>query len=56
MKLREPKFMREIHKIRLELSTMPPSEYRKHLEETKRKYADKLGHLYVSLPVVKTKK
>lgn len=55
MELKEPKFMQEIHKIRQELSTMPPSEYKKHLEETKKRYAERLGHLYVDLPVVKTK-
>lgn len=46
--------MQELHKIRQELSTIPPSEYKKHLEETKKKYAERLGHLYVDLPIAKT--
>ena len=46
--------MQELHKIRRELSTMTPSEYKKYLEETKKKYAERLGDLYVDLPLVKT--
>ena len=51
--LREPKFMREIHKIRAELSEMSPTEYEKYLKEVKRKYAKRLRHLYIDLPVVR---
>jgi len=45
--------MQELHKIRLELSMMSSSEYKKYLEETKKKYAEKLGYLYIDLPRVK---
>jgi hypothetical protein len=55
-KLKEPKFMREIHRIRAELSKMPPTRYEKYLEKVKQKYADRLGHLYVHLPAVKSKR
>jgi len=54
--LREPKFMQEIHKIRAELSKMSPTEYEKYLKEVKEKYAKRLGHFYVDLPVVKSKR
>jgi len=54
--LREPKFMREIHKIRAELSKMSPTEYEKYLKEVKEKYAKRLKHLYVDLPIVKSKR
>jgi len=54
--LREPKFMREIHKIRAELSKMLPTEYEKYLKEVKEKYAKRLKHLYVDLPIVKSKR
>lgn len=53
--LREPKFMQEIHKIRAELSKMTRAEYEKYLEDVRKKYAETLGHLYVYLPIVKTK-
>lgn len=46
--------MQELHKIRWEHSMMTPSEYKKYIEETKKKYAEKLGDLYVDLPLVKT--
>jgi len=54
--LREPKFMREIHKIRAELSKMSPVEYEKYLKEVKEKYAERLGRFYVDLPVVRSKR
>jgi len=34
--LREPKFMREIHKIRAELSEMSPTEYEKYLKRLRK--------------------
>lgn len=52
--LREPKFMQKIHKIRAELSKMPPTDYKKYLEAVREKYAERLGHLYTDLPIVKT--
>jgi len=55
-KVREPKFMRGIHKIRAELSKMSPTEYEKYLKEVKEKYAKRLRHFYVDLPVVKSKR
>ena len=54
--MREPKFMQEIHKIRAELSKMSPTEYEKYLKEVKEKYAKRLRHFYVDLPVVKSKR
>jgi len=54
--LREPRFMREIHRIRMELSEMAPAEYEKYLEEVRKKYAKRLGYLYVDLPIVKTER
>ena len=54
--LKEPKFMREIHKIRAELSEMPPTEYEKYLKEVKGKYAKRLRRLYMDLPVVKSER
>jgi len=54
--LKEPKFMREIHKIRAELSEMPPSEYEKYLKKVKGKYAKRLKRLYMDLPVVKSER
>jgi len=53
--LKEPKFMREIHRIRAELSKMPPAEYEKYLKKVREKYAERLGHLYVNLQAVKLK-
>lgn len=52
-KLREPKFMREIHKIRAKLSKMPPTAYEKYLKEVKQKNAKRLESFYVDLPIVK---
>ena len=54
-KLKEPKFMQEIHRIRAELSKMPPTRYEKYLEEVRQKYADRIEHLYVDIPTVKPK-
>jgi len=53
-KLKEPKFMREIHRIRAELSKMTPTRYEKYLEEVRQKYADRLGHLYQNKHLMKT--
>jgi len=47
--------MREIHRIRAELSGMSPSEYEKYLREVRGKYAKRLRRLYKDLPVVKTR-
>jgi len=54
--LRESKFMREIHRIKAELSEMSPAEYERYLKEVREKYAKRLGHLYVDLPVVKSER
>jgi len=54
--MKEPKFMREIHRIRAELSKMPPTKYEEYLKEVREKYADRLGHLYVNLQAVKLKR
>jgi len=55
-KLREPRFMQEIHKIRAELSKMSRTEYEKYLEEVKEKYAKRLKDFYVDLPTVKSER
>jgi len=55
-KLKEPKFMREIHKIRANLSKMRPTEYEKYLAEVRKKNAQRLKHFYVDLPVVKSER
>jgi len=52
-KLKEPKFMREIHKVRAKLSKMSPPEYEKYLNEVKQKYSERLKRFYADLPVVK---
>ena len=44
--------MREIHKIRAELSRMPTAEYEKHLRNVKKKYAERLGDLYIKKPSI----
>lgn len=54
--LREPKFMREIHKIRAELSRMSLREYEKYLKEVKEKYAERLKRFYVNLPASRTER
>ena len=55
-KLKEPKFMQEIHRIRAKLSKMPPTRYEKYLEEVRQKYAGRIGHLYVDIPAVKPRR
>jgi len=52
-KIKEPKFMQEIHKIRVKLSKMPPKEYKKYIREVREKNAERLKILYVDLPIVK---
>ena len=47
VKLEEPDFMKEIHKIRAKLAQIPYSQYEETLEKAKEKYRERLGHLYV---------
>jgi hypothetical protein len=54
--LREPKFMREIHRIRAELSKKSLTEYEEYLKEVKEKYSERLKRFYVDLPIVKTER
>ena len=54
--LREPKFMREIHTIRAELSKKSLTEYEKYLKEVKEKHSERLKRFYVDLPIVKTER
>jgi len=54
--LREPKFMREIHRIRAELSKMSLTEYEKYLKEVKEKYSERLKRFYVDLPIVRSER
>ena len=46
VKLKEPDFMKEIHKIRAKLAQIPYSQYEETLKKTKEKYRERLGHLY----------
>jgi len=55
-KLKEPKFMREIHEIRAKLSKMSPTEYEKYLKEVKQKNDERLKYFYVDLPIVKSER
>lgn len=55
-KIKEPKFMQEIHKIRVKLSKMPPKEYERYIREAREKNAERLKILYVDLPLVKLEK
>jgi len=55
-KIKEPKFMQEIHKIRVKLSKMPPKEYERYIREVREKNAERLKILYVGLPIVKLKR
>jgi len=43
--------MREIHRIRAELSKKPLTEYNQYLKEVKEKYSERLKHFYVDLPM-----
>jgi len=54
--LREPKLMREIHRIRAELSKKSLTEYEKYLKEVKEKYTERLKRFYVDLPIVKSER
>lgn len=47
MKLEEPDFMNEIHKIRAKLAQIPYSKYEETVKKAKEKYRERLGHLYV---------
>jgi hypothetical protein len=48
--------MREIHRIRAELSKKSLTEYEKYLKEVKERYAERLKSFYVDLPIVKTER
>jgi len=45
--LREPKFMKDLHKIREKLTKTPREKYLEELERVREKYRKELGHLYV---------
>lgn len=47
LRLKEPKFIRELHKIRSELSKLPEEERIKEEKRLMEKYRGRLGHLYV---------
>jgi hypothetical protein len=46
LSLREPKFMKDLHKIREKLSKMPREKYLEELKRVRDKYRKELGHLY----------
>ncbi len=48
VKLEEPEFMREIHRVRAKLAEVPVEEYLKELSSLRGKYSKRLGHLYLS--------
>lgn len=45
--LREPKFMRDLHKIREKLAQSPKGQYLEELRRVREKYRKELGHLYI---------
>jgi len=45
--LREPKFMRDLHKIREKIAKTPREKYPIELKRVREKYRKELGHLYV---------
>lgn len=45
--LREPKFMRNLHKIREKLAKAPREKYLEELKRVREKYRNELGHLYI---------
>lgn len=45
--LREPKFLKDLHKIREKLAKMPEEKYREELKRVRGKYQKELGYLYV---------
>lgn len=47
VKLEEPDFMKEIHKIRAKLAQIPYSQCVETVKKAKEKYRERLGHLYV---------
>jgi len=47
LKLEEPDFMKEIHRIRAKLAQIPYSQYEETVKKAKEKYRERLGHLYV---------
>jgi len=47
VKLEEPDFMKEIHRIRAKLAQIPYSQYLETVKKAKEKYRERLGHLYV---------
>lgn len=52
--MEEPSFLKHLHKIREELSSMPTKEYEEFFETTKKKYHQRLGHLYTELAIEKS--
>ena len=47
LSLREPRFMRDLHKIREKLTKTPREKYLEELKKVREKYRKELGHLYV---------
>ena len=56
LKLEEPDFMKEIHKIRAKLAQIPHNQYEKTLKKAKEKYRERLGHLYTERAQMSAKK
>lgn len=47
VRLKEPKFMKELHRIRSELSKLSEEERVKEQKRVWEKYREHLGHLYI---------
>lgn len=47
LRLKAPRFMKELHEIRSELSRLPEAERAKEQKRVWEKYRKRLGHLYV---------
>lgn len=56
MKLEEPDFMKEIHRIRAKLAQIPYSQYEETVKKAKEKYRKRLGHLYTESAQISAKK
>jgi hypothetical protein len=45
--IKEPKFIKDLHRIREKLSKTPRKKYVQELRRVREKYRKELGHLYV---------
>jgi len=45
--IKEPKFIKDLHKIREKLAKTPREKYLQELKKVREKYRKELGHLYI---------